>query len=286
MSEGLGWLSPKSFQEELENKSGLIHIANPIKDKKLEEKSRDFFLRISKKLGTPVSQNTQGDLILDIKDHGFAQNDKRARGPYSNRRLSFHTDRCDVIGFLCLQPAKSGGENQIVKSQEVQAIIHEERQDLHQLLCSPFPFKTHNIDCHNPAPYCLQPIFSWKNNYFACSYLRVLIDRAHQDPDCPTLTNRQLEALDFLDSVCERSELHTRITLKRGDFLFLNNWTTLHRRNSFTDHKNPKKRRHLLRVWLSMPNSRPLDARFKENFGSVEPGSVRGGIRATPRVNL
>jgi hypothetical protein len=286
MSEGLGWLSPKSFQEELENKSGLIHIANPIKDKKLEEKSRDFFLRISKKLGTPVSQNTQGDLILDIKDHGFAQNDKRARGPYSNRRLSFHTDRSDVIGFLCLQPAKSGGENQIVKSQEVQAIIHEERQDLHQLLCSPFPFKTHNIDCHNPAPYCLQPIFSWKNNYFACSYLRVLIDRAHQDPDCPTLTNRQLEALDFLDSVCERSELHTRITLKRGDFLFLNNWTTLHRRNSFTDHKNPKKRRHLLRVWLSMPNSRPLDARFKENFGSVEPGSVRGGIRATPRVNL
>ena len=80
-------------------------------------------------IGTPISQSTEGDLILDIRDKGFSIKDNRARGPYSNRKLGFHTDRCDVIGFLCLQPAKEGGENQIVNSQEVADIIRNEKPD-------------------------------------------------------------------------------------------------------------------------------------------------------------
>jgi len=276
------WFSVESLQNELEHHSGIKYIRNPFQIKDLHKDFRRLFLQISKEIGSPVSQNTQGDLLLDIQDRGFAPNDLRARGPYSNRKLSFHTDRCDVIGFLCLQPAKSGGENQIIKSQEIEKIILKERKDLHQILCSPFPLKRHNMDSLNPSPYCLQPIFSWKNQFFACSYLRVLIDRANQDPECPSLTEHQEEALDFLDSVCERAELQTKISLNKGDMLFLNNWTTLHRRTEFIDYNEPQKKRHLLRVWLSMPNSRPLNSMFKENFGAVESGAIRGGIQANP----
>ena len=113
---------------------------------------------------------------------------------------------------------------------------------------------------------------------FACSYLRVLIDRADADPDCPALTPQQKEAIDFLDQVCEREDLQTRFTLEAGELLFLNNWTTLHRRTAFEDFKDPNKRRHLLRIWLSMPNSRPLNEAFRANFGAVEAGALRGGI--------
>jgi hypothetical protein len=83
-----------------------------------------------------------------------------------------------------------------------------------------------------------------------------------------------------MDSVCERKELQTCFTLQRGDVLFLNNWTTLHRRTAFKDYEDPYLKRHLLRVWLSMPNSRPLDDSFQANFGAVEAGSLRGGIRS------
>ena len=62
----------------------------------------------------------------------------RARGPNTNRQLSFHTDRCDVIEFLCLRSTKSGGENQIVSSLEVERIIQAERPDLHETLYSNF----------------------------------------------------------------------------------------------------------------------------------------------------
>ena len=113
---------------------------------------------------------------------------------------------------------------------------------------------------------------------FACSYLRVLIDRADQDPQCPDLTERQKEALNFLDSVCEREELQVRFPLEKDEILLINNWTTLHRRTAFEDFEDESKKRHLLRIWLSMPNSRPLDPAFRANFGSVEAGMLRGGI--------
>ena len=240
---------------------------------------KNYFLELSKRIGFPLSQSVHGERILDVRDRAYSKKDQRARGPYSNRKLGFHTDRCDVIGFLCLQPAANGGENQIVSSESVQKIIKKERPDLHDILCQAFPYKRHVIDSLNPLPYCLQPIFSMTDGFFACSYLRVLIERAHQDPDCPNLSNLQMESIDFLDSVCERKEIQTRITLKRGDLLFLNNWTTLHRRTSFEDFPEEDRKRHFLRVWLSMPDNRPLDPSFMDNFGSVAAGKIRGGIQ-------
>ena len=129
-------------------------------------------------------------------------------------------------------------------------------------------------------PYVMQPIFSQADGHFACSYLRVLIDRADQDANCPDLSKLQKDAIDYLDEVCERPELQLRFTMQRGDILLLNNWTLLHRRTEFEDYPDLSKRRHLLRIWLSMPNSRPLDRSFLENFGSISAGAVRGGMKA------
>lgn len=276
-----GLLKPdhKELADELEKGSGMARLSAP---KSLAifdtNQSSRWFLDFCQQLGTPLSQSSNGDLVLGIRNESYGKEDPRTRGPNTNRRLSFHTDRCDVIAFLCLNPAKNGGENQIVSSTAVEAIIRKERPDLYTLLIKSYPFKRHVIDRANPSPFCMQPIFSWKDSLFACSYLRVLIDRADADPDCPDLTAQQKEAIDFLDEVCERENLQTRFTLKAGDLLFLNNWTTLHRRTGFEDFQDPKKRRHLLRVWLSMPNSRPLDEAFRANFGAVEAGALRGGI--------
>jgi len=262
----------------LENKQGIYRMSIEVESQN-ENIVKNWFMEFCKKIGTPLSQNENGENLLSVRDQSLGEKDPRTRGPNTNKKLSFHTDRCDVIGFLCLQPAKSGGENQIIQSKEVEKIIKKERPDLHEILYQKFPYKTHSIDPANPLPFCEQPIFSSQNGYFACSYLRVLIDRADQDPDCPSLSNQQKEALDFLDSVCERNQLQTKFTLKRGDILFLNNWTTLHRRTAFEDFSELNQRRHLLRVWLSVANSRPIDNSFLSNFGAVGAGEIRGGIR-------
>ena len=266
------------IRTDLEDGSGLFRL-KVASEETLSSTASEWFLSLANRIGTPVSQSASGELILNIRNESYGHDDYRARGPNTNRKLGFHTDRCDVIGFLCLQPAKSGGENQVVSSPRISKIIRKERLDLHEILCQPFPYKRHVVDKGNALPYCVQPVFSWKAEHFACSYLRVLIDRADQDAQCPGLSNVQREALDFLDSVCEREMLQNRFTLKRGELLFLNNWTTLHRRTAFEDFEEPEKQRHLLRVWLSVPNSRPLDESFRANFGAVEAGAIRGGIQ-------
>lgn len=266
------------IRNDLELGNGLIRL-KPNSKVIRNDKTHEWFLSFAQKIGTPLSQSASGELILSIRNESYDQDDNRTRGPNTNRKLGFHTDRCDVIGFLCLQPAKSGGENHVVSSPEVEKIIHKERPDLHRTLCQPFPYKRHTVDRGNNLPYCEQPIFSWKDSYFACSYLRVLIERADQDYECPDLSNEQRDAIDFFDSICERETLQKRFTLKAGEILFLNNWTTLHRRTAFDDFEEPEKRRHLLRVWLSVPNSRPLDESFRANFGSIEAGALRGGMQ-------
>jgi hypothetical protein len=242
------------------------------------EKISELFLWLTSQLGTPVSQNAAGDLMLSVRNEAFGKDDSRTRGPNTNRKLSFHTDRCDVIAFLCLRQAMKGGENELVSSPALYEVIGEERPDLLKILMRPFPYKRHLVDTGNALPYCEQPIFSFCEGHFAGSFLRVLIDRADADPDCPSLTDEQREALNFLEDTAEREYLRVRFRQEPGDVLFLNNWVTFHRRTAFEDWPELERRRHLLRVWLSVPNSRPLDEAFRANFGCVEAGSIRGGM--------
>jgi hypothetical protein len=58
---------------------------------------------------------------------------------------------------------------------------------------------------------------------------------------------------------------------------FVHNHSLLHDRTAFVDHPDPARRRHLLRLWLSLPGDRPLPPAFTQRYGSIEVGD-RGGI--------
>ena len=65
--------------------------------------------------------------------------------------------------------------------------------------------------------------------------------------------------------------------LQPGDIQLVQNHTILHDRTAFEDYAEPERKRHLLRLWLSPPNARPLPEVFAERFGSTTPGD-RGGV--------
>jgi len=267
-----------AMRDELEEGSGMIRLSGvPCEGLSVVE-CRVLLWALSIHLGTPVSQSASGERILSVRDLGYAENDPRTRGPHTRKRLSFHTDRCDVIGFLCLNQAWEGGENEVVSSMHLYNEILRRRPDLLAVLMGPFHYQRHTVDQGNSRAWCRQPVFSFRDGYFACSFLRVLIERAHQSPELPDLTPEQIEALDFLESVAEEESMRLRFRQKPGDVLFLNNWVMLHRRTAFEDHVEAEKKRHILRIWLSMPNSRPLDPLFKDNFGATEAGAIRGGM--------
>lgn len=272
---------PESIRHQLEQGPGAVFLRDFPLDGHDKDSAAGAFLDWCQEIGTPVSQNEKGDTLFRVEDAAFGRDDPRTRGPNTNRKLSFHTDRCDVIAFLCWKQAKSGGENEIVSSMALYNRIAAERPDLLEALMRPYLYQRHNVDLGNDLPACEQPVFSFREGHFACSFLRVLIDRAHRDPNLPDLDEKQIEALDFLEAVAEREGLAHLFHQARGDVLLLNNWVTLHRRTAFEDHEDPAEKRCLFRVWLSVPDSRPLDPAFEANYGSVEAGAVRGGMRPT-----
>ncbi|MGF1580031.1 MAG: TauD/TfdA family dioxygenase [Gemmataceae bacterium] len=270
------------LQHDLENGSGGCMVRGLPVAQYTEEQTRCLFWGIASHVGTPISQSAKGERIFNVRDEGYVVGQPQARGPNTKKRLSFHTDRCDVIAFLCVKQARTGGENQLVSSVTVFNEMRTRRPDLLRVLMQPFYYKRHNVDEGNQKPWIQQPIFSYFEGHFAASYLRVLIDRAYDLPELPDMTPEQREALDCLEEVASDPALHVTFRQEPGDMLFLNNWVTLHRREAFEDYDDPALRRHLLRIWLAVPNSRPLAPEFAANFGSTQPGAIRGGMRPSP----
>ena len=115
-------------------------------------------------------------------------------------------------------------------------------------------------------------------------YDRNFIDAAQRrftdDDGVPRLTRRQVAALDALDATCDDPGVRLDMRLEPGDVQWLHNHTTFHARCAYSDGDGDVPSvRHLLRLWITPPDARPLPARFAERFGDLRVGPSRGGIR-------
>ena len=266
------------IQTTLEQGGGATMIRGFSTDTYSQEEAELAFWGLCTHIGTAVSQSAGGERLFHVRDAGFGDNDPKSRGPNTRKKLSFHTDRCDVIAFLCRRQAKSGGENQIVSSVTLFNEMLRRRPDLLEVLMRPYYYRRHNVDTGNSRPYCQQPVFCIYEGHFAANLLRVLIERAYAMPELPDMTDEQREALDYLEALADESSLHVTFCQQPGDILFLNNWVTFHRRTEFVDFDQPDRKRHLFRIWLSVPNSRPLHPWFEANYGATAAGAIRGGM--------
>ena len=91
-------------------------------------------------------------------------------------------------------------------------------------------------------------------------YKREYIDFAQRFEDVPALTSEQTDALDLMDAVCD--ELALEFVMRPGDILIANNYDVLHARSAFEDDASPDRGRHMLRLWMTIPNGRPLPPVF------------------------
>ena len=63
-----------------------------------------------------------------------------------------------------------------------------------------------------------------------------------------------------------------------GDMQFMNNHVMYHSRTEFEDYPEEDRKRHLIRMWLSVPNSRELDDSMHGIYRDRRPGVTRGGF--------
>jgi alpha-ketoglutarate-dependent taurine dioxygenase len=205
-------------------------------------------------LGRPVEQNVQGTLLYDVRDTG---QDVRygARFSVTNAETGYHTDNSfgdavvDYVGLLCLRPAKTGGLNQVVSVYSLHNELLARQADALAVLYQPFHFDRRGGLRPGDAPTVQFPIFHWDGAGLVCRYLRYWIEAGHDKAGRP-LTAEQTAALAALERVATEPALRAEFGLKPGDMFFVNNRWILHNRSAFTDHDEPGRRRHYVRLWL------------------------------------
>jgi hypothetical protein len=83
----------------------------------------------------------------------------------------------------------------------------------------------------------------WHGDYFRS---------VERHPEAPRFTPLERELLDRYEAIASSPDLYLDMQFERGDIQLLSNHLALHARTAYEDDPDPARRRHLLRLWLSL----------------------------------
>ena len=230
-----------------------------------------IFWGLSAHLGRAISQNAKGELLGHVRDEGLNMASPNVRLYQTNARQRFHTDiGADVVGLMCLQPAKSGGVSKLASSMTVYNELLRRHPHHVGVLYDSFAYDWRGEQPPGESPVYHEPIYCYCDERLSCRFSPTLIESA-QVKSGVALTPIRREAIRLMEEIAE--EVCLDIEFAPGDIQYLSNYTTLHDRTAFVDHAEPERRRHLLRVWLTLPNGRRLPAEWAN-------GRARAGVPA------
>jgi hypothetical protein len=268
-----------NIQDEVVNGRGFVLIRGLPVDSYTIEEAALAYLGIGSYFGWAIPQNAKGHVLGHVRDIGLDPDNPEHRLYGTKARHLFHTDSCDIVGLLCLQIAKSGGQSKIASSVTVYNEMVKRRPDLVGVMMEPFVTDRKGEIPEGKGPFYEMPIFNPYGGYLTTTYNRDFIIAAQRFDEVPRLTDDQVAAMDLADELAGSDEIRLDMDFRRGDMQFIHNHQVLHARTPYEDYPEPERKRHLLRLWLAPPNCRPLAPVIAERFGSIEQGTARGGIR-------
>lgn len=251
-----------SIQSELEGGRGFALLRGiPIARYSLEE-TRTLFWTLALLLGDPIGQDGAGNRMHSVANtHKRVEETSEVRSYQTDDELTFHNDGGDVFMLLCVKTAKSGGMSKLVSVEKIYNEILKRRPDLIKVLQEPFYFDTRQ---QHPTGLKVQaaPIFNFFDGRLSVLYKRRYIMTGQRFPEVPRLTQGQEDAIKLIEEICNDPQVQLSFYMKPGDIQIGNNYSVLHARSKFEDYADPAERRHLLRIWLTLPNGRPLPEAF------------------------
>jgi len=215
-----------------------------------------MFWGIGLQLGRAVSQSVMGERLGHVINVTDA--DPHARAYRNRSELSPHSDPGDLLSFLCIRPAPSGGVSRFVSSLTVFDEIRHERPDLLALLARGFHYHRFGEEGPGDDPITPHrvPVFSECNGLVSGRFVREYVEIAADEDHSIVLTDVEREAIGYLETTANRPDLALDFTMAAGEAVVANNFTVFHARTAFTDDSD--RRRHLLRLWLAADPPRPV----------------------------
>lgn len=266
----------KHIQNYLENDRGIFLLRNFPVEFYSDDDIKTIYLGVFTHLGVPLRQSINGELIYEVIDRGGKLG--AARGTATKDSLPFHSDRSDVVALLCLQKAKTGGISKVVSSAAIHNELFKNHNNLLKELYGNYFHARTNWEAEGNSAFYNLPVFSSKDGLFATRYLRYFINEAQKIDAVPKMNALQIEALNKLEEIANNPEFCVNLEFEVGDVQLLNNFTSFHSREGYEDYEDTQKKRKLFRLWLSVPNSRPLIDEFSAIMGNTFAGSMRGGV--------
>lgn len=249
--------------------SGLVAPDSPVDDAAV----RWAYALLGRELGTLVGP---GGGLLDLGGKRCRDRDRdRDRGgavPMPGGETRFHTDSDgglvpDLVGMLCLTPAKSGGECQVTSAFRAHELVRGRHGGLLGALYEPFIRGVVSLASvpapDGPGAVTRTTIRTRRGPVFAAregapgvlfEYMRERIEAAHARAGEP-LTPTQVAAFDRLDEALADPAACVQFLMRRGEMLFIDNAAIAHNRRDFVDHPEPHRQRSMVRMWIALANA-------------------------------
>ena len=215
-------------------------------------------------LGLPVGQDLAGSLLHDVRDTGrrFGADDS-IRYYQTNHAIRLHTDGGDIFALGCVRQGESGGRSLVVSAVEVFNEIVRRRPDLAVVLQQDFW-----MDARGQRPdgaRCqILPIYTLHAGHLSILLKPEYIYSAQRFDEVPRLSDAQCEALELFHEITREPGIALEFDMRPGDILLASNHTIMHGRTEFEDAPAPEHRRLMLRLWLTIPNGRPLPPHYAD----------------------
>jgi hypothetical protein len=240
------------WREQIQNGLGFSVISGvPVPEWSEADASLCFWC-LGLHMGRPGAQNPQGDLLGHVRDTGADARDPFVRLYRTAANIAYHCDAADVVGLLCLNTARRGGASRIVSSVSVHDELVRRRPDLAARLYQPFLLDVRNEDAsgalrHLPIPPC-RFAGGRLRTFYHSDYFRSVVRHA----DVPAFSDDERALLDLYEAIASQPDFYLDMQFAPGDIQWLSNHTILHARTAYEDHPEPDRKRHLLRLWLSI----------------------------------
>ena len=252
----------ETLRAELTQGRGFLLLRGITVDEFTQDELDRLYWGIGSLFGKLLPQNIKGDRLYSVRDEGAnLSRDYGVAGvrfSKTTERLIFHTDSApalmgntpDLVGLFALEVAKSGGASAVVSAKTVHNVILRERADYLRRLYRPFYFDR-SVEWNPGEPRTFRsPVLRFDKD-LQVRYFRIYITKGHE-LNGPLLEHEDLAALDYFESVMARAELQVQFNMQRGDIQLANNLFVLHSRTAFEDWPEPRRKRHLKRLWIQI----------------------------------
>ena len=263
--------------EILDGRGFVILRGLPVEEWCMDRVARVYWA-IASRIGVPISQNSIGNKLGHVADVGGDSENSNQRAHQSKGVLPFHTDiSAEIVGLLCIRQAKAGGESALASVSAIWNEMIVSHPDLAMTLTAPFHLDRRGDEVEGQDPWFTMPILvPTETAVYVCHNPR-FVRSAQRFSKLPKLTKRQEGAMDMLQFLADDPRFKLKIEFQPGDIQLINNLALVHSRGAYHDWQEVNRRRHLLRLWLSVPGGKPIpDALYARHGADPKTGRPRG----------